>query len=167
MVLMARGGDAGAFSALVERHWQRWVGFARSVAANRDAEDVVQDSLLIAWDKLKALRAPEAFHAWLLQIIYRSALRRGKWLSRFVSLSFAKEAVDERLPYNTETAELEVILRMLPPRQRAVIYLTSMEGMSDSEIGDALAIDASSVRSHRRRARETLQRALGYKGVNS
>jgi DNA-directed RNA polymerase specialized sigma24 family protein len=40
------------------------------------------------------------------------------------------------------------------------MHLTAIEGMTDSEIGDALAISAASVRSHRRRAREVMARIL-------
>jgi RNA polymerase sigma factor (sigma-70 family) len=55
---------------------------------------------------------------------------------------------------------VEQVLSILAPRQRAVMYFTVIEGMSDSEIGRALGITAASVRSHRRRARERLQQVL-------
>jgi DNA-directed RNA polymerase specialized sigma24 family protein len=44
------------------------------------------------------------------------------------------------------------------------MHLTVVEGMSDSEIGEAMGIDAASVRSHRRRAREALRRLLPGEG---
>ena len=56
--------------------------------------------------------------------------------------------------------EVERILKMLAPRQRAVMHLTVVEGMSDSEIGSVMGIDAASVRSHRRRAKERLRPVL-------
>ena len=52
------------------------------------------------------------------------------------------------------------ILRKLAPGQRAVLHLTIVEGMTDVEIGRALGITAASVRSHRRRAKETIERLL-------
>jgi RNA polymerase sigma-70 factor (ECF subfamily) len=56
--------------------------------------------------------------------------------------------------------DVERTLRLLAPRQRAVMHLTVVEGMSDSEIGTVMGIDAASVRSHRRRARERLRQVL-------
>jgi RNA polymerase sigma-70 factor (ECF subfamily) len=55
---------------------------------------------------------------------------------------------------------VERTLRRLAPRQRAVMHLTIVEGMSDAEIGRMLGIDPASVRSHRRRARERLRQVL-------
>jgi RNA polymerase sigma factor (sigma-70 family) len=49
------------------------------------------------------------------------------------------------------------ILSRLPPRQRAVLHLTVVEGMTDVEIGAVLGITAGSVRAHRRRARERVE----------
>jgi len=56
--------------------------------------------------------------------------------------------------------DVERTLGVLAPRQRAVMHLTVVEGMSDSEIGPVMGIDAASVRSHRRRARERLRQVL-------
>ena len=56
--------------------------------------------------------------------------------------------------------KIDLIYGRLTPRQRAVMHLTVVEGMSDSEIGTVMGIDAGSVRSHRRRARERLRQVL-------
>ena len=48
------------------------------------------------------------------------------------------------------------LLAALAPRQRAVMHLTVIEGMSDGEIGRSLGITPGSVRAHRRRARQRL-----------
>ena len=53
------------------------------------------------------------------------------------------------------------LLERLAPRQRAVLHLTVVEGMTDTEIGEALGIAAGSVRSHRRRARQSIERLMG------
>ena len=161
------GGDAGAFSEWIELHWLRLVGFARSVVGDSDAEDIVQDSLVVAWDKRSALREPEALKAWVLKIVFRACLRRKRRLWRFLPLGLLLEADHPSQPADTESVEVERILGMLPPAQRAVMHLTYLEGMSDSEIGLALGIAAASVRSHRRRARESLQRVLRQTEVPS
>jgi RNA polymerase sigma-70 factor, ECF subfamily len=167
LILRICDGDAGAFSEWIELCWVRLVGFARSVVGDSDAEDIVQDSLVIAWEKLPSLRIPEAFHSWVLQIIFRACLRRKRRLSRFLPLMLLRESGHPTQQADTGSVDVEKILGILPPGQRAVMHLTFLEGMSDSEIGLALGIAAASVRSHRRRARETLQRIIGQKEVCS
>ena len=160
LVDRARNGDIEAFTGLVERCWMRLVGFARTVVGDSDAEDCVQESLVAVWEKLATLRDCAAFQSWALRIVARRCVRRARRQARFVPLTFAVEGADPRRTSDTEAIQVESVLALLPPRQRAVMHLTVIEGMTDSEIGAALAISPASVRSHRRRARETLSPKL-------
>ena len=161
LVRLAQRGDPEAFSALVERHWSRLVPFARSVVGDADAEDAVQDALVVAWSKLGGLAEPAAFRVWVLRILGRLCFRRARFGRRFRSLVGLPEPTDPAPEAAHEAVDVERTLRVLAPRQRAVMHLTVVEGMSDSEIGRAMGIDAASVRSHRRRARERLRQVLG------
>lgn len=159
----AREGDVAAFTALVERHWPRLVRFARSVAGDAEAEDVVQVSLVVAWERIGTLRDPVAFPAWLLRIVGREAVRvarRWSW-RRLLPLSALPERTDPAATGEVARFEVERVLGRLPPRQRAVMHLTVIEGMSDGEIGQVLGMDAATARSHRRKARQALRRQLG------
>ena len=160
LVLLARDGDVDAYSTLVERHWFPLVRFARSILGEAEAEDSVQDAFITAWSKISGLRHPEAFPAWLLRIVARRSFRRARWGVRRVSLTEADSAADPTAGSATEAVDVERILSRLAPRQRAVMHLTVVEGMTDSEIAAALGITAASVRSHRRRAREALHSVL-------
>ena len=160
LILRARSGDERAFSALAERHWERLVAVARSVVGDADAEDEAQESLVTAWRKLPRLREPDAFRAWLLRILLRRCLRRTRRRWAFLPLPFAADVADAGAGEGSGFVDVERILGALPPRQRAVMHLTVLEGMSDGEIGEALSIAAASVRSHRRRAREALRGLL-------
>jgi RNA polymerase sigma-70 factor (ECF subfamily) len=165
LVLRAQNGDVAAFSCLVERHWIRLVRYARSVVGEAEAEDCVQDGLVLAWTKLAALRQPDAFRAWVLRTISRLAFRRARSSARRVSIDEAADAQDPASAIGPETVDVEAILSVLAPRQRAVMHLTVIENMSDSEISSALGLAAASVRSHRRRAREMLFRVLRPRSV--
>ena len=160
LVRLAQEGDSRAFSTLVERHWSRLVPFARSVVGDADAEDAVQDALVVAWSKLGSLVEPAAFRGWVLRILSRLCFRRARFGRRFRSLVGVPEPSDPATESVQQTIDVERTLGMLAPRQRAVMHLTVVEGMSDSEIGAVMAIDAASVRSHRRRARERLRQVL-------
>ena len=165
LVRLAQQGDANAFSSLVERHWGRLVPFARSVLGDAEAEDAVQDALVVAWGKLGGLAEPAAFRAWVLRILGRLCFRRARFRRRFLSLVGIPEPPDPATESVGQAFEVERILRTLAPRQRAVMHLTVVEGMSDSEIGTVMGIDAASVRSHRRRARERLRQVLAGTSV--
>lgn len=166
LALRARQGDEAAFAALVERHWPRLVRFSRSVVGAAEAEDVVQDSLVAAWDRMATLRDPEAFPAWVLRIVVRRGVRAGRRWSwrRLLPLSLVPDRADPRAQDDAEALRVERTLARLPPRQRAVMHLTVVEGMSDGEIGRVLGMDAATARSHRRKAREALRRILGVEG---
>ena len=160
-VARAAGGDEAAFGTLVEAHWERLLRLARSVVGDADAADAVQDGLLVAWRDLPALREPSAFSPWLTRVVTRRALararRRRPWWRRLLPLDEA-ESIAAPEDSNGGAGALDVarLLGALAPRQRAVMHLTVVEGMSDGEIGRALGITAASVRSHRRRARHRL-----------
>jgi RNA polymerase sigma-70 factor (ECF subfamily) len=159
----ARERDVAAFTALVERQWPRLVRFARSVAGEAEAEDVVQQALVLAWERIGTLRDPVAFPAWLLRIVAREAVRvarRWSW-RRWLPMSAVPERADPAGGGELDRLEVERLLGRLPPRQRAVMHLTVIEGMSDGEIGRTLGMDAATARSHRRKARVALRRLLG------
>lgn len=158
LVERARAGDREAFRSLVEASWDRLVRLARSVVGDAEAEDAAQEGLLVAWQRLHALLDPERFPAWVARIVFRRCLRRARRNRGRCALEEAPEPVARGNP----EARIDVwrLLSRLAPRQRAVLHLTVVEGMTDSEISSVLGITAGSVRAHRRRARESVQRLL-------
>jgi RNA polymerase sigma-70 factor (ECF subfamily) len=158
LVRAARGGDREAFGLLVEHNWQRLVRLARSVVGELEAEDAVQEGLVAAWGRLATLAEPERFDAWVSRIVFRRCLRTSRRQRGRISLDAVPEASAECDP----SASLSVwqLLSRLAPRQRAVLHLTVVEGMTDAEIAPLLAITPASVRAHRRRARASLSRVL-------
>jgi RNA polymerase sigma-70 factor (ECF subfamily) len=157
-VRAAQAGDSQAFGRLVERYWREMVRLARSVTGDSDAEDCVQDALVSAWSALPQLDDPLRFRPWLARIVFRRALRAARTRRLRAFFGFASE----RGVVRDADSEIDLLrlLERLPARQRAVLHLTIVEGMSDREIGEALAIDAGSVRAHRRRARQRLAQLL-------
>ena len=158
LVTAARNGSRDAFGELVEGHWDRLVRLARSLVGDADAEDVVQEALVVAWTKLAALSDPAKFGAWVGRIVFRRCLRAGRRRRGDVALDQAPE------PSGSCAAESVLtvwqVLARLAPRQRAVLHLTAVEGMTDAEIAPLLGITPASVRAHRRRARASVARIV-------
>lgn len=160
-VKRAQAGDTEAFGRVVEDCWNDLVRLARSVVGEAEAEDAVQDGLIAAWDGIRRLQDPARFKPWATRIVFRRCLRRVRWRRLRVALGSLKEPASR--PDPESELSLWRLLSGLAPRQRAVLHMTVVEGMSDGEIGEALGLEAGSVRAHRRRAREALARRLGKK----
>jgi RNA polymerase sigma-70 factor (ECF subfamily) len=159
LIAQARRGDGEAFGQLAAQHWARLVRLARSVAGESAAEDAVQEGMVTAWRKLHTLQRPEAFPSWLTRIVFRRSLRHAQ---RGQSMASLWEGIPDPKSSSDPDAGIWAaqLLASLPPRQRAVLHLTVVEGRTDSEISVQLGITAASVRAHRRRARKKLGRML-------
>lgn len=156
-------GDRDAFSDLAATHWRRLLALARSIVADLEAEDVVQDALIKAWKKLGSLREPGAFSAWLTRIVANMAIARARRRRFFEPIDGAAAAAVE--PGIDSRIDIGRLLFKLAPKQRAVLHLTTIEGYTDREIAEALGITSSSVRVHRLRGRRRLVELAG-RGIN-
>lgn len=159
LVQRAMAGDREAFSDLAAAHWRRLVALARSIVADLEAEGVVQDGLIKAWTKVGKLREPAAFTSWLTRIVANTAVARARRKKIFQPLNGAEFAAREA-PTDARI-DVQRLLARLAPRQRAVLHLTVVEGLSDTEIAEVLGISNSSVRVHRMRARQHMERSVG------
>lgn len=160
LVRAARDGDEAAYGSIVETCWDDLVRFARSIVGDADAEDVVQESLVHAWQVLPRLREVDRFRAWVTTAVFRRSLRWKRWSW------WRREQVAAMTPHAAAVdpnpgLDVARLLDRLTRRQRAVLHLTVVEGMSDVEIGAALSMTPGTVRAHRRRARASLARILG------
>lgn len=134
------------------------------MVGDAEAEDIAQESLVVAWRKLADLRHPEAFGAWTMRVLSRLCFRKNRGRTDTIQLQLVEEPEDRSSISTRATLDVEKMLSLLAPRQRAVMHLTVVEGMSDREIGEMLDIEKSSVRAHRRRARDRLRRVLAPDG---
>lgn len=156
LVERARSGERDSFGELVELLWPQLVALARTVLAGDDeAEDLVQESLIQAWRRLDSLRDPDRFPAWVRRIVVRRCyahLRRRPAPPPDEPVTLPDDAL--------ERIDMVRLLRRLAPRQRAVVYLTVVEGRTAREAAAVLGILPATARVHRHRALARLRRAL-------
>jgi RNA polymerase sigma-70 factor, ECF subfamily len=70
LVESAQRGDQAAFMALIRPRSDRLFGIAQRILRDVDqAEDALQDALVIAWRDLRGLRDPDRFDAWLRKLL--------------------------------------------------------------------------------------------------
>jgi RNA polymerase sigma-70 factor (ECF subfamily) len=83
LVLAAQAGDQAAFETLVGTYRRELlVHCYRMLGSLSDAEDLVQETLLRAWEKRATLSSPEAYRAWLYRIATNLCLNRLRSISR-------------------------------------------------------------------------------------
>ena len=178
LVDAARGGDVGAFEQLVKRYDRNVFRIAQHITQNReDAEDVVQDAFLKAFQNLGQFQGQSKFYTWLVRIAVNEALMRlrRRRPERMVSIDEDVKTEDDSIPreiadwspnpdqlYNQ--GELNEILQKtiqgLPPSFRTVFILRDVEGLSTEETADALGLSVPAVKSRLLRARLQLRERL-------
>ena len=121
LVLAAILGDLEAFEQLVVRYRPAVVRLARAIVGTDDAEDVAQDSLLLAFKALPSIEEPGKFAAWLSAITRHRALRFNK--SETVHSS-KRVALDEVL-----LEKIEALAKPLAERERNHLMLESLDSI--------------------------------------
>lgn len=167
LVRRARAGDERAFGELVDRYSRSAYAVALSVTKrHEDAEDAVQESFLVALERLEDCRNPERFVGWLMTIVRN----RARNLIRRESIRRTEEvpegaATDRPSPVDaTERKELRGVLEdalaEIPDVQREIVLLHDLEGWKHREIADRLDMPSGTVRSHLHYARKALRELL-------
>jgi RNA polymerase sigma-70 factor (TIGR02960 family) len=185
----ARGGDAGAFRELTDPYRRELhVHCYRMLGSIQDAEDVLQDTLLAAWQALAGFEGRASLRTWLYRIATnrclnarRSAGRREAkawdvpnveppeptqlgevvWLQPYPdTLLDAAELGPEARHEQTESISLAFVtaLQLLPPRQLAVVILRDVLGFHANEVAEMLDTTVDSVNSALKRGRAGLER---------
>jgi RNA polymerase sigma-70 factor (ECF subfamily) len=151
-----------SFPAFYEAEYRRMVRLATALVGRRDvAEELVQDAFLTLhgrWDRVSRYESPEG---WLRRVVLNrsvSALRRRAVEVRLLArLSHVRSRHAESLPLDDgiwrEVAQL-------PRRQAQVIALMFVDDLSVREVAAVLECEENTVRTHLRRARQTLATRL-------
>jgi RNA polymerase sigma-70 factor (ECF subfamily) len=178
LVQAAREGDIGAFEQLLKRYDRNVFRIANHITQNReDAEDVVQDAFLKAYQKLDQFQGNSKFYTWLVRIAVNEALMklRKRKSSKTVSIDedvetdegfVPREVTDwspnpEQLYKQAELGDiLEKTIQGLPAGFRTVFVLRDVEGLSTEETADALGLSIPAVKSRLLRARLQLRERL-------
>jgi RNA polymerase sigma-70 factor (ECF subfamily) len=172
----ARAGERDAFRRLVELATPRLYRLALRVVGDPDeAEDVVQETTIRAWDRIEELREPAAVMGWLSHIARNAARDRLRWWKRrrrerfdeagaalagLVAQSERAPLPDEALAGAQVRAAVARAVGALPDKHRAVLLLREADGMSYEEIAEALGVAIGTVESRLHRARAALARRL-------
>ncbi len=178
LLLRLRSGDEQAFAAVVERYHEPMLRLAAAYVPSRAvAEEVVQDTWLAALRGLADFEGRSSLKTWLFRILVNRARTTGTREHRSVPVADPEPAVDpsrfggdggwadppehwiEAAESRMEAGKLADRIRVwiddLPARQREVVLLRDVEGMTSEEVCTVLALTDGNQRVllHRGRSR--------------
>ena len=177
-VAQARKGDARAFAELVKRYEAKIFRLAQHITQNReDAEDVLQETFLRAYEHLDQFQGNSKFYTWIVRIAVNQALmklrrrRTDKSVSLDESIDTGEDTVTREIAAWDEDPEqrfsreelgeiLDSAIQTLAPTYRSVFLLRDVDDLSTEETAEALGLSVPAVKSRLLRARLQLREKL-------
>lgn len=181
LIRRIKADDHHAFEALFARYVSRVYGQAIKLMRNpEEAQEVVQEVFLTVYNKVGTFRGKAAFSTWLYRLTANAAITRLRKRKRR-----SEAPLDDYLPRFQEDGhhlirpvadwsdelqksiseaelkeEIQTALDELPPVDKAVVVLSDMEGLPNSEIAKVLELTVPAVKSRLHRARLFLRGKL-------
>jgi RNA polymerase sigma-70 factor, ECF subfamily len=167
--------DRDAFRQLYLDYYKRLARFLRRVTRHyHDVEEVINDALLIVWQRAGDFRGASRVSTWIFAIAYRCALksvRRSTARSRLTGLEFENGAavVEDAARETEEQQLLDLGLSCLPLEQRVVLVLAYTMDYSCEEIAAIAGCPVNTVKSRmfhaRRKLRTIISAAAAPQGI--
>jgi RNA polymerase sigma-70 factor (ECF subfamily) len=167
-------GNTAAFGDLVRRYQDRVFNTVYRLVDNaEDAQDVVQEAFLHAYQSLESFKGDSLFFTWLYRIAINTAIsfKRKKRVMVRIDGPGGESVLEPPDPsemtrpgHALEQAEQEQRIQRglsrLSPEHRAVLVLKDMEGQKYEEMAEALGVPIGTIRSRLHRARLELREVL-------
>src|SRR5580658_9096450 len=178
LVAKAREGDSGAFNELVNVYSRKIYRLAKHITQNdEDAEDVLQETFLKAYEHLDTFQGNSKFYTWIVRIGVNESLMklRKRKGDRTVPLDEPIDTGEEMVTreiavwednpeqrYSREEIQeiLDKAVEGLKPDFRTVFILRDIEELSTEETAESLGISIPAVKSRLLRARLALREKL-------
>lgn len=155
LVKRAQSGDADAFVQLMEENRQSMYKVAVCYVNNpEDAADIMQDTMLTAFEKIQDLKEPGYFRTWLTRILINKCkdfLDKRSWEVAFDEIS-EKACSDTSLDH----LMYEELIQAVDEQYRDILVLHYVKGFKAKEIAEVLGMKDATVRTRLRRGRENL-----------
>jgi RNA polymerase sigma factor (sigma-70 family) len=157
----ARRGDLVAVAQLLAVCQPDLRRIARSQCADGvDPDDAVQESMLLIYRRIGALRTLAAFPAWTFSIVRRECHRLLRAMRGEVELPEPEHPIFAYTDHPDLQSDLAAAIQSLPPKYREAIILRDFEELSITDIAEQLRLTRAAVKSRIHRGREMVQEYL-------
>lgn len=161
-VKKAQHGDAEAFIALIEECKMTLRRVAYGYLGNEeDVADVIQDTILAAYEHISTLKKGEHFKTWLVRILINNCTK--VWRHKKRNLYFDKEqefANAMNIDRQQSDVEFKEMLMSLPEDSRTIFQLYYGEQFTTKEIAVILDMNENTIKSKLHRGKEQLREQL-------
>ena len=166
LVKRAKDRDITAFSELYSLYSEDMYRFALYMLNNKeDAEDAVQETVIIAFKQLSNLRDDNLFKSWLFKILSNQCKSQLKKNNKNPEILPEDDYIflieDESAPFSFNSIELIEALKSLTPPDAQIILLSIIGGFKSEELSKIYNLSPSTIRSKQKRALEKLRKVLG------
>ncbi len=172
-ILVARAlrGDSSAFDDIFDRYGGLMLRTAYSIVQDRDtAEDVVQNTLLLAWQHLSGLRETGALRPWLMRIVVNQCIslkRRAARSTLFLRQSYSEYETEQASHISDDAGglmernwDMAQAISQLTEKQQMVIRLHYYHGMTLPEISQRFHISENTLKKRLQAGLSQLRRIL-------
>jgi len=165
LIERAKLGDQQAMYRLYKTHVQAMYNTCIRIVANQfDAEDIIQESFVSAFNNLNSFRGDSTFGVWLKRIVINKSLnalkKKKHTFTELDNLQVAyEESEDEDFP-EVLPETIHQAIKSLPEKARVILNLYLFEGYLHKEIAEMLEISESTSKSQYQRARKLLQEKI-------
>jgi RNA polymerase sigma-70 factor, ECF subfamily len=168
-------GRTAAFGELISRYQDRLFNTVYRLLDNADdAQDVVQEAFLNAYQSLDSFKGDSQFYTWLYRIAFNTAVSLKRKQRVALSLHSAREdrgelepldpseqsQPDHALQQAEEERRIQQALNRLSTEHRAVLIMKDMEGQKYEAMAEVLQVPIGTIRSRLHRARLELRELL-------
>jgi RNA polymerase sigma-70 factor (ECF subfamily) len=168
-------GNTAAFGELVRRYQDRLYNTVyRLVDHAEDAQDVVQEAFLSAYQSLDSFKGDSLFFTWLYRIAVNTAISLKRKQRTVISLDTfgnSESRVDpldasdysrpgHHLEQTEQARRIQKALSQLSPEHRAVLIMKDMDGYKYETMAEMLKVPIGTIRSRLHRARAELRELL-------
>lgn len=128
-----------------------------------DAKDILNETLLVAYENFGQIREPKAFKSYLFTVssrIYKNGIVRNGRMDYRSELNENSLTANNQGEIDHDVKELYTALELLPPEQKEAIVLFEISGFKITEIAEMQQSTESAVKSRLKRGREKLTEIL-------
>jgi RNA polymerase sigma-70 factor (ECF subfamily) len=164
-------GDLSAYTYLVDKHKDMAFSVALRIVRNReDAEEIVQDAFVKAYQNMDAFRNKSKFSTWLYRIVFNAAISRTRKkslestdLDSFVIDNYSTDEIKDNINKLDSSEQIKLVNKLidkLPPLEYTLINLYYKEECSIDEISEITGLTDSNVKVKLHRIRKKLYSEL-------
>ena len=164
IVIRCKGGQREAFEELFEHYQPRLKYYVRRLNSNSETDDILQDTWVKVFRKIRRLKDNSSFAIWLYRIARNEVFLRFRQNKKFVELPNEQELTehsDDNHEFSAEDAEqIHNALNKIQPYHREVLTLSFVELMTYDQIAEVVGCNIGTVRSRLFYAKQSLRKEM-------